>query len=269
MGETGCSLTDLTVLSPQNDPFRAETASHHRDGAWLANTAQELGLGRQKTHLRGLHYMVIGRPKPDGTPYTNTDADWLWLSGVAGKAARWLRYLPFDQVVDQRNTPPTVRIFQPPEEPWPYLSVGLSVDIPDEDDLLPRVRTSGFDAAQPYKLVVFGEKSSLDAVLAPFAQDYEADLYLPTGEISDTMLHQMASVGADDGRPMVVLCFSDCDPAGWQMPISIARKLQGFKTLLFPELDFQVRRVGLTPDQVRDYGLPSTPLKEKEKRGTA
>jgi len=51
-------------------------------------TARELGLGDRKIHLRGLHYMVIGMPKPDGTPYTNTDADWLWLSGDAGKAAR-------------------------------------------------------------------------------------------------------------------------------------------------------------------------------------
>jgi hypothetical protein len=32
-------------------------------------------------------------------------------------------------------------------------------------------------------------------------------------------------------------------------------------------LDFQVHRVALTPDQVREYDLPSTPLKESERRG--
>ena len=101
------------------------------------------------------------------------------------------------------------------------------------------------------------------------ATAHRADLYLPTGEISDTLLHQMAQVGADDGRPMVVLCFSDADPAGWQMPLSISRKLQALKVFRFAGLHFQVYRAALTPAQVGEYGLPSTPLKETEKRGDA
>jgi hypothetical protein len=81
-------------------------------------------------------------------------------------------------------------------------------------------------------------------------------------------MHQMARIGAEDGRPMVVLCFSDADPAGWQMPVSIGRKLQAFKEGgWFGDLDFEVYPVALTPDQVRLYGLPSTPLKATEKRG--
>jgi hypothetical protein len=258
----------LTVLAAQNDPFRVDTPAGHRDGAWLAMTARELGLGDRKIHLRGLHYMVLGRPKPDGASYANTEADWLWLSSVAGKAARWLGYLPFDQVVDQRNSAPTVRIFQPPR-PRGYLSAGVYVDVPSVDDMAPAVGVEGFTGTQPYKLVLFGEKSSLADVLGPVALHYEADLYLPTGEISDTLMHQMARIGAEDGRPMVVLCFSDADPAGWQMPLSISRKLQAFKAGLFPDLDFQVYRAALTPAQVGEYGLPSTPLKETERRGDA
>ena len=119
---------------------------------------------------------------------------------------------------------------------------------------------------QPYRLVFFGEKTSLDDILSPVARECGADLYLPAGEISDTMLHTMAETGAQDGRPMVVLCFSDCDPSGWQMPISIGRKLQAFKALLFPDLKFLVRRVALMPEQVRVHGLPSTPLKATERR---
>ena len=108
--------------------------------------------------------------------------------------------------------------------------------------------------------MLYGEKTSLEEILSPVAQECQADLYLPAGEISDTLLYQMAKAGAEDGRPMVVLCFSDCDPSGWQMPISIGRKLQAFKALLFPDLEFQVRRVALLPEQVRAHGLPSTPL---------
>jgi hypothetical protein len=231
-------------------------------------TAHELGLGDRRIHLRGLHYMVLGRPKPDGTTYTNTDADWLWLSGQAGKAARWLGYLPFDQITDQRNAAPEVTEFEEPD-PWPYLTVDVDIKVPAVRDLMPKVGVADFVGVQPFKLVVVGEKSSLADVLGPIATEHQADLYLPTGEPSDTLLYQMARVGAEDGRPMVVMYFSDADPAGWQMPISVARKLQALQALLFPELHFQVYRAALTPAQVGEYGLPSTPLKDTEKRGDA
>ncbi|MEJ7831916.1 MAG: hypothetical protein WKF79_03310 [Nocardioides sp.] len=263
----GCGLKDLTVLAAQNDPFRVDTAARHRDGAWLATTVAALGMGDRTIHLRGLHYVLIGYLKPDGSPYTNTDADWSWISDAA-KAARWLGYLPWEQIADQRNTAPQLH-----ERPGPYSSVGfesyigvgLRVEIPDVSEMVPEVMLFG-EAPQDYSLVLIGEKSSLEPVLGPLARRFGADLYLPTGEPSDTMLHGMARRGEEDGRPLVVLYFSDCDPAGWQMPISVARKLQAFKVTLYPELAFQVRRVGLTPDQVREYDLPSTPLKPTERR---
>jgi hypothetical protein len=267
---TGTKITmkDLTVLAPQNDPFRLDRPSAHRDGEWLAVTAQRLGLGQRKIHLRGLHYMIIGQMKPDGTPYANTESDWEWLSGEAGKAARWLGYLPFDQIVDQRNAAPTVQIFKEPA-PYGYLTVGLDVYIPDAHDIRPRVEVDDFHGIQPYKIVLVGEKSSLEPVLSPIAASYQADLYLPTGCLSDTLIYQMANIAAADGRPMVVLYFSDCDPSGWNMAVEVARKLQAFKVQEFPELDFEVDRVALTPDQVRGYGLPSTPLKATELRSDA
>ena len=50
------------------------------------------------------------------------------------------------------------------------------------------------------------------------------------------------------------------------MGVSVARKLQAFKVGWFPDLDFELRRVALTPKQVHELGLRLTPLKEKEKR---
>jgi hypothetical protein len=75
----------------------------------------------------------------------------------------------------------------------------------------------------------------------------------------------MARAAVDDGRPLVVLYFADCDPAGWQMGISVGRKLQAMRELL-RGFEFELHRVALTPDQVTEYGLPSTPVKETEKR---
>lgn len=264
--EEASSLGDLTVLAVANDPFRVDTPTGHRNGEWLATTAAGLGLGDRIIHLRGLHYMLVSGEvtKPDGSPYRNVDEDWTFLQAKAAKAARWLGYLPFEQIKDARNAEPVIRV-RDRTSPWSYMNVGIDIEIPSVEDLEPTVNVVGFTAVQSYRFAIFGEKTSLEEVLGDVALSCDADLYLPSGEISDTLLHQMARAAVEDGRPLVVFCFSDCDPAGWQMPISIGRKLQAFQAIGY-EFEFQVHRVGLTPDQVRLYGLPSTPLKETEKR---
>jgi hypothetical protein len=263
IAERGGSLKDLTVLSVQRDPFRLDTPANHRLGEWLAATIQALGVGGRQIHLRGLHYMAIDQPKPDGSVYTNTDDDWEWLSEKAAKAARWLGYVPFTQIVDQRNAEPVIREFR---QPWPhaYLSTDLNIEIPD--DIEPELYTSDFRGVQPYHLVMIGEKSSLADDLRPLAEQFGADLYLPTGEMSDTLCYRIGETAAADGRPMAVLYFADCDPAGHQMILSVTRKLQALKVLLPDMPEFETRRVALTPAQVREYGLPSTPLKATELR---
>jgi hypothetical protein len=166
------------------------------------------------------------------------------------------------RLVDNRNADPA--IFRKARiAPQRAISVGFEVKIPDVDDLEPTPVAEGFVPRQAFNFVVFGEKASLESVLLPIARAKQADLYLPTGEISDTLLHRIARDADEDGRPLVVFTVSDCDPAGYQMPISIARKLKAFRDLLFLKLKFEVV-VGLTPKQVRELNLPSTPLKEGE-----
>jgi hypothetical protein len=264
IAEEGCKLKDLTVLAAQNDPFRVDTPAGHRDGQWLAEQVEVKLADGRIIHLRGFHYALLGETKPDGSVYVNTEADWLWLQGSAAKAARWLGYIPFPRIRDARNNEPVVRIHEWPN-PWPYISVGdVQVEVPDE--LTPTVEAEGFVGVQPFKLVLVGEKTSLEDVLKPIADAKKADLHLPSGEISDTLAYQMARIAHDDGRPMIVFYLSDCDPSGWQMPVSLARKLQALEALMFPGLEWEVRPICLTPDQVREYGLPYAPMKETERR---
>ncbi|MGZ4763922.1 MAG: hypothetical protein ACXV7I_15920 [Ilumatobacteraceae bacterium] len=82
------------------------------------------------------------------------------------KAARWLGYISFDRIVDQRNDEPVVKLWRP-QIPEPYVSVDFEIYLPDADDLTPRVKVAGFTGAQPYHLVLVGEKSSLRPVLEP------------------------------------------------------------------------------------------------------
>ena len=109
--------------------------------------------------------MILGQPKPDGSTYVSDDASMNLLED-ASKAARWLGYIPFDQIVDQRNAPPVVRIFKE-RVPVPFINVGIDIEIPDADDIIPKLGVDGFIGVQPYKLVMVGEKSSLEDVLRP------------------------------------------------------------------------------------------------------
>jgi hypothetical protein len=202
----------------------------------------------------------------NGEAYSNdSDKDWDWLNAQASKAARWLGYVPFERFDDRRNNAPIIHRLSK-VEPEAYISIGLEVDIPDSSDLEPTAWAEGFVARQPYHFAIFGEKSSLEEPVVPIAEEFEADLYLCAGEISDTLVYQMAKDAAEDGRPLVVFTLSDCDPSGWQMPVSIARKLQAFRDLKFPSLEFEVVPVALTPDQVKGLRLPHTPMKEGEQR---
>ena len=262
----GGSMTQWTVMSDVSDPFRMDKPTNHANGAWLADTMTRLGI-TQQIHDRGLHYAILGEPNPKGEPYVNTGENWEWLQDTV-KVARWLGYVPWEQIKDQRNDAPDILMWTPPE-PEPYVSVDFEVTVPTAEDLTPQARIDGFVGSQAYHLVLIGEKSSLRDVLGPIATEHGADLYLPAGDPSDTMFYRMAKSGVQDERPMVVLYFSDCDPSGWNMPTVCARKLQAHQASSFPELEFQVHAVALTPDHVREYNLPSTPLKAKEKRAPA
>lgn len=71
----GLPMNQLTVLAPQNDPFRLDAEAGHRVGSWLADTARRVGLRDRTIHLRGLHCRILVESKPDGLPYTDTDKD--------------------------------------------------------------------------------------------------------------------------------------------------------------------------------------------------
>ena len=274
--EDGCDWQDLTVLTSAHDPYRQDTPKGRSFTDWIITEIEKRFRPDQRIHIRGLHYALVQAGdvrKPDGGIYRNTVDDWEWL-GRAVKPARWSGRLPFVRIVDQRNPDPKPHRHREPSAP---LGRHLHAGVAWEDELSfgrppsvsePFAWLSGFTLEQPFCLVIFGEKSSLEDVLEPIAARYGADLYLAAGEISDTLIHQMAQDAAGDGRPLVVITVSDFDPAGRQMPVSIGRKLQAFRDMFFPELRFEVVPAALTLDQVRDNLLPSTPLKPNELRAS-
>jgi hypothetical protein len=107
---------------------------------------------------------------------------------------------------------------------------------PSAANLLPEIGLDGDNLVQPYRVILIGEKSSLKDELLPLVEEIGAELILPSGELSDTLIYDFVCRAAEDGRPAVVLYFSDFDPAGNQMPVSAARKIQALVDLKFPDL---------------------------------
>lgn len=270
--ERGCSMTALTVMSSATDPYRVDTPANRRDAQWLAD-AWARSSARRPIHLRGLHYVFVSTPElpptPTLGPYLNTDPCWIWLQQTAGRA-RWLGMVPFGDIVDERNSAPEVytdAAEQPGEcavsEFVYHLSIPSSVN-----SLLPTVVVRPPEIRQPYRLVFIGEKQSLAQVLLPIVREHRAELVLPTGELSTTLLYGIVRRASEDGRPCRIFYCSDFDPTGFHMPIEVSRKLQALVEQFFPDIDLQLRRCALTHDHVATLGLPSTPLKETERRAT-
>jgi hypothetical protein len=149
--EAGCSLGELTALSAQVDPYRLDTPAGHRDGQWLAEQLDKAIGKSRRIHWRGLHYVLVSstRPlvKPNGEVYRNTEADWVWMTEVAGKAARWLGYIPFERISDNRNAAPVIhrRALVVPEA---VVVTGLDVTLPD--DIAPLPAAEGLEPRQAF-----------------------------------------------------------------------------------------------------------------------
>ncbi len=279
---SGIPSSELMVLSKDSDPYGFDNAKGHLIGRWFADQIGDIAI----VHLRGLFYRIVAAAnafRPDtGEKFTNTDANWRWFQQKASKAARWLGYVAFNRIRDQRSDPPelygtdgkpilptdddgkrSLIVIQTADDDGSEPCAGIAL----LDRLLPRLSVPNLaPPRQPYQLAFIGEKSSLGEVLRPLAIVFQAELLLSSGDPSETHIAEIAARAADDGRPFRVFYFSDFDPGGFTMPIAVARKFQAHRDWRFPNLEMQVHRVALTLDQVIANDLPSTPLKATEAR---
>ena len=146
--ETGRTMDELSVLSGPNEPYRLDTPSGHRDGSWLAMELDRLKF-RRPVHLRGLHYILVAAGdvvRPDGQRYVNDDPTWQWMADTAAKAARWLGYVAWSDIKDERNEPPALHLAEPPARPWVGADFDIYVDLPD--DISPTVYVTEFQGRQ-------------------------------------------------------------------------------------------------------------------------
>jgi len=269
--ERGTRVTDMIALAPQNDPFYVGTPGDVEIAEWFAGIWHQFGF-TEGVHLRRVHYQIVSQETPlllpNGTPYENTEKCWDAL-GMAAKAARYLGRVHPAAFVDRRNPEPLIYMPDAIEAPWLYITNYLddeSAELPPFPDL-PDSTLGSFDVEQPYHVEIWCEKSTQNDVLKPLCEEYGVNLVTGLGELSITATFLVVQRILTRGKPTRIFYVSDFDPAGLTMPVSVARKIEFFiRNEASGGVDIRLFPLILSAEQVKQYKLPRTPIKETEKR---
>lgn len=276
--ERDCTVSDLLVLARNNDPFFIGSPAQVRAAEWFANLWADFGF-TTGVHLRRVHYRLVSQREPkdaNGEPYENTQKCWDDLCS-AGKFARHLALIDPASFVDRRNPEPHVYMVpgwgESPGwwhdfEDWrlPRIRTDLSGGIALG---LPEVFTSGYeyeDSLQPYHVEVWCEKSTMNDVLIPLAEEHAVNLVTGVGFMSITSVVELLERVRRLDKPTRILYISDHDPAGSQMPIAAARQIEYGIESYAPDADVKLAPLILTSEQVEEYDLPRTPIKDTDLR---
>jgi hypothetical protein len=266
-------VSTLYALSAANDPFHL-IPSRVRDAEWFAGLWHRFG--RPGLHPHGLHYILVSQPHGSivvpGTdkPYENTiDCD--YLLAAAAKDARYLGLITASDMVDRRNAeaeilhsngsePASGGVTAPDCDLDFQLQEPAGLDFPE----LPRLAIIAPKIPQRYMIEIWIEKSTQGDIINPIAEQYGINVVPGQGQTSETRARELVERALAADKPVRILYVSDLDPAGDNMPVSAARKIEFWIRTKYPDLDVQLRNVALTREQADEWydePLPRTPLK--------
>jgi hypothetical protein len=103
---------------------------------------------------------------------------------------------------------------------------------------------------------IFTEKDALASIIEDACHIYCTRVVVVRGQVSSTFIHQYAE-RADKaimrGQQPIILYIGDLDPSGLRIPVALAENLAAFH-----DIDVDLRRIALTPDQVQRHHLPAS-----------
>ena len=260
----------LIALAHANDPFYigpARTAG----AEWFSETWRRLDVPNG-WHYRRIHYVFISQDSNaavvmlDGKPYENTIECWDALCAAARDAIT-LDLLPQDAFADHRNAKPIIHLVEPYDMAVDVIHAGPGVGFRLQMPAPPKLTFDSPVVPQPYHVEIWAEKTTVNDILEPRAQQYQFNLVTGIGELSATRCREFVDRAERSWpRPVRVLYISDFDPAGRSMPVAVARKIEFQLRRRSLDLDVQLRPIVLTPEQCGEHKLPRTPIKETERR---
>jgi hypothetical protein len=279
----GVPITDLIALAPSNDPMYAGKPADKTIAQWFARLWRRFGYG-SGVHLRRVHYQIISQDPPVKLPdgmkikigegeytdvYLNYDACWNFLT-QASKQARYLGLVDAGAFDDRRNPEAIVNASMYDYEPRISTQDQLwqSPRLPDFPEL-PHLDLYDYEQRQRYMIELWCEKSTVNDVLRPLCEQYGANLQTGLGELSITATLNAVNRIVEGGRPTRIFYISDFDPAGQSMPVAVSRKIEYFVRNGGDSLDIRLIPIVLTAEQIREYNLPRTPIKDTERRANS
>jgi len=115
---------------------------------------------------------------------------------------------------------------------------------------------------QPAYVEAWCEKDALAGVLYEVTAEWDVPLMVTRGYPSLSYLHEAAGVIAEKDRPVYLYYFGDYDPSG----VDIARVTEARLRQFAPDADLHFEVLGVTPEQIAEYNLPTRPTKKGDSR---
>jgi hypothetical protein len=145
----------------------------------------------------------------------------------------------------------------------PYGFAGVEALKTTVDSILTRAPFAA-DTGQPRKLMVICEAGGMVPMLSRVAHAYGAPVLGAGGFQSVSQTHALAEIVAAEHRPVVIFHIGDHDPSG----VHLFQAAQEDVTAFAAEMGGEVywRRIAVTPEQIRKYGLPTAPAKATDRR---
>jgi hypothetical protein len=109
---------------------------------------------------------------------------------------------------------------------------------------------------------VWVESRSLAGTLIEVCRELAVSLY-PAGGFTSASFAYSAAEGLNDQGMTKVFYIGDYDPAGVLIDVSIERELRRH---LKPDIWMDFERIGITPEQIEEYDLPTKPRKPGDRR---
>jgi hypothetical protein len=99
-------------------------------------------------------------------------------------------------------------------------------------------------------------------VVHPVTDMYDVPLMVARGYASLSFLHSAASQIEDIGKPTYIYHLGDFDPSG----VNAGEKIEQTLRELAPQADINFLRIGVTPQQISYWKLPTRPTKASDTR---
>ena len=285
------NIPDLLALARNNDPFYAGAPACRVMAEWCTDQLDAVGLLVPGVHLRRVHYRLVSQNPPPllwtGVTYQNDSRSWQCLN-IASKAARYLKLVDVEMFDDHRNPDPLIvmapqKASDPPAWKIPtdwiewdaWLLPEIQIDLADDLDWsIPEPEVSGYTysmADQPVVVEVWIEKSTQEDWLKPLCRRWGVNYVSGIGFQSITgainALKRLDDFNRQaNPKPLRIFYLSDFDPAGVFMPDGTARQLEYWVDQFAPGADIRLTPLGLTYEQVKEFKLPTIPIKETDKR---